>query len=397
MELLGIRFVAPLCLWLLAVPLVALWLGARGGAVLALVTGTLESWRAAERNRPAQVERKRRVPPALYCLAAALVCAALALARPERVAAAAARRFTLVVDRSPSLYLVEGGRTRIERALEPVREWIARERIGKDELVWIGAQGLEDALRAPATLQPEIDWPRYDRADALWLGDRFDPQPKLAGFSSSGGGAVPGPIAREGSARLDWDGERVLRVEHAFAAGELGCAIDARLPEPLRELARLWAERRGLAAGGSALFSFTLEQAGAPREVELARDGWSAQARVGSALAPAAGETSWLAAGGPCVLAAPGQVRCSIVALEEPAGDPAAFAVSWGELFDSVLLDPPGVVPLSERTARGAPAWRAPAGSGATGEGSERPLGGWCALLSALLALAAWVLRGIRA
>jgi hypothetical protein len=54
-------------------------------------------------------------------------------------------------------------------------------------------------------------------------------------------------------------------------------------------------------------------------------------------------------------------------------------------------------VPLSERTARGAPAWRAPAG-GDSGPGrAEHPLGGWCALLAALLALGAWVLRGIRA
>jgi hypothetical protein len=396
-ELVGIRFLAPLCLWLLVVPLVALWLGARGGALLALVTGTLESWRAAERNRPAEVERKRRVPPALWCLAAALACAALALARPERVAAAARRQFTLVVDRSPSMYLVEDGRSRIERALEPVRAWIGRERLGKDELAWIGARDAEEALAAPNTAQSEPDWLRYERADALWIGDRFDPPPKLAGFSASGGAAVPGPIGREGTVRLDWDGERVVRVENAIAAGQLGCVIDARLPEPLRELAALWAERRGLAPAGAALFTFTLEDAGAARETELARDGWSAHARVAGALAAQAGESSWLAAGGPCVLAAPGRVRCSIVALDEPAGDPAAFAVSWGELFDSVLLDPPGVVPLSERTARGAAGWRAPAGADAGPGRAERPLGGWCALLAALLALGAWVLRGIRA
>ncbi len=382
-ELSGIRFLAPGCLWLLVVPLAALWLGARGGAVLALVTGTLESWRAAERSRPAEVQRKRRVPPALVCLAAALSCAALALARPERSSGTAARHYTLVVDRSPSLALVEGGRTRRERALEPVEAWIARERLGAGELEWIEAS-------AP-------DWPRYDRADALWISDHFDLLPRSAGFSASGGAAVPGPIAREGAARLDWDGTRVVRVENAFTAQELGCSIDARLPEPLRELARLWAERRGLAPGGSALFVFALEPAGEVREVELARDGWSAHGQVGAPLAPAAGETSWLVAGGPCVVVSPGRVRTSIVALEEPAGDPAAFAVSWAELFDSVLLDPPGVVPLGERTARGAPGWRPPAGSGAGAGAAPRPLAGWCALLASLLALGAWVLRGIRA
>ena len=39
MELLGIRFLAPGFLVLLALPLAALWLGARGGAVLALAAG----------------------------------------------------------------------------------------------------------------------------------------------------------------------------------------------------------------------------------------------------------------------------------------------------------------------------------------------------------------------
>ena len=134
MELLGIRFLAPGFLLLLALAPAALWLGARGGALLALATGTLESWRAAERTRPAQQRRRRRVPLALVSLALALAFGALALARPERAAAAAPRRFTLVVDHSPSMSLVEGGRTRRERALEPVEAWIARERLASDEL-----------------------------------------------------------------------------------------------------------------------------------------------------------------------------------------------------------------------------------------------------------------------
>jgi len=385
-ELLGIRFLAPGFLALLALPLAALWLGARGGAVLALVTGTLESWREAQRHRPAQEQRRRRLPPALLCLAAALVFAALALARPERIAAAAARRFTIVVDRSPSMNLVENGRTRLERALEPLRKWEAAELRAGDELVWIDA--------AP-------DWARYDRSDAIWVSDRFDVLPRYAGYSASGGGAVPGPIAREGTARLDWDGARVVRVEGAFQAQELTCWVDPDLPEALRELAHLWAGQRTLVMNDtpakSDLFSFELVRAGEPRPAELARDGWSAQAQVAAPLTAAAGETTWLAAGGPCVLAAPGRVRCSIVALEEPAGDPAAFAVSWGELFDSVLRDPMGVVRLGERTPRGEPAWRAPPGSTPAGPGEDEPLGAGCALLAALLALGAWVLRGIRA
>jgi hypothetical protein len=409
-ELLGIRFLAPGFLALLALPLAALLLGARGGAVLALVTGTLESWRAAERNRPAQERRRRRVPLALVCLAVALAFAAFALARPARSAGPEARQFTLVVDRSPSMYLEEAGRSRLERALEPVRAWIARELHAGDELLWIDAEHPDgrvasappaDLLTAPRVPLAEPDWPRYDRADALWIGDRFDPIPVQAGFSASGGRAVPGPIGREGTTRLDWDGERVVRVENAFSAGQLACFVDPNLPAPLRELARLWADRRGLALhetrNAADLFALVLVRAGERREVELARDGWSAHARLRAALVPAAGESAWMTVGGPCVLAAPGSVRTSIAELDEPAGDPAAFAVSWGELFDAELLDPPGVVPLGERTARGEPAWRAPAAASTGAGGADEPLTRLCALGAALLALAAWVLRGIRA
>ena len=410
MEFLGLRFLAPGFLGLLVLPLAALWLGARGGAVIALVTGTLESWRAAERNRPAEVKRKRRVPPALVCLAAALACGALALARPVRVGARVPRRFTLVVDRGPAMYLAEAGRTRLERALEPVRGWIAREVRAGDELVWIDAthpQGRlaaappAELLEAPRAVLAAPDWPRYDRADALWIGARFDPPPVNAGFSASGGGAVPGPIARERRARLDWDGVRVVRVEDAFAQSALSVTIDPKLPAPLRELAQLWAEQNGLvsraARGADELCALELECAGAPQPAELAHEGWSAAARVCAPLEPAAGESVWLSSAGACVLRAPGLVRTSIAELAEPSGDPAAFAVSWGRLFDSVLLAPPGIVALNERTARGAPAWRAPASQGFDEQATPQALAGWLALLAALLALGAWVLRGIRA
>jgi hypothetical protein len=409
-QVLGLRFLAPGFLLLLVLPLAALWLGARGGAVRALVTGTLEAWRTAERNRPAQERRKRRVPPALYCLAAALASAALALARPERVVPEPGRRFTLVVDRSPSMYLAEGGRTRLERALAAVRAWSGSALRADDELVWIDAlhpvgriarEAPLDLLERPRAALPEPDWNRYERPGALWISDRFDALPLQAGFAASGGASVPGAIGREGSARLDWDGERVVRVEQAYTPEELAAWIDPGLPEPLRELARLWAESRGLvlreARGPGELFAFALVRAGEPRPAALALDGWSASARVADAPAPAAGESAWLVAGGPCVLRAPGSLRCSIVELDAPQGDPASFAVSWGGLFDSVLLEPSGVVPLGERTARGEPAWRAPADAGQAAGEPPRALAGACALLAALLVLGAWVLRGIRA
>jgi len=194
----------------------------------------------------------------------------------------------------------------------------------------------------------------------------------------------------------------VRRVENAYDASELACFVDPKLPEPLRALAALWAAQQGLevhdAARGGELLTIVLVRAGAERPAELAREGWSARARIVAPLTPALGESSWLTEGGACVLSSKGRVRVSIAELDEPAGDPAAFAVSWGQLFDTALADPPGVVALAERTERGAPDFRAPAGADAGGQPeSPRALGGWFALGAALLALLAWVLRGLRA
>jgi hypothetical protein len=73
-------------------------------------------------------------------------------------------------------------------------------------------------------------------------------------------------------------------------------------------------------------------------------------------------------------------------------GDPAAFAVSWAQLFDAALLPPRGVVALEERQAAGAASERTPERP----EGSRAAQAGFDALLAALaavLALAALVLR----
>jgi hypothetical protein len=47
--------------------------------------------------------------------------------------------------------------------------------------------------------------------------------------------------------------------------------------------------------------------------------------------------------------------------LDEIRGDPAAFAVSWAELFDSAVAPQRGVVALEERALAGEPVSIAPA------------------------------------
>jgi hypothetical protein len=99
--------------------------------------------------------------------------------------------------------------------------------------------------------------------------------------------------------------------------------------------------------------------AGEPDELALARDGWSAVGRAArfddEGDAEPDGEP-WLVAEGRTVIAAePGRIRTVLHALDEPAGDPARFALSFARLFDGTARSAPGVVPLSERTAAGEP------------------------------------------
>lgn len=404
------RFEAPLWLALLALPLLVLWLGARGAAARALFTGTLSQWRALPRRDPRRERRRRRLPIALVLLVLGLCAGVLALARPVEVEAAAPRRWTIVVDRSPGLFLSDSATTRLERALGPVREWIEREVRAEDTLEWLASDLAApiESRRVPAELsappswpQEAPDWARHDRAGALWVSTRFELPPRWAGFSASGGPAQPGPVARQGGARLDWDGTALVRVEDAYAAGQGAVAIDPELPAPLRELAGLWAAQHALAVhergdGGECL---ALVRAAPPartsdvRERELGRDGWSARATLGAALVSEPGEREWLGADGPAVLVRGGRVRTNLAALGEPGGDPAAFAVSWGALLDALRLEPPGCVPLAARVAQGEPGWRAPREPDGVQRSQEQPLAWIAALAAALLVLCAWAWR----
>ena len=58
--------------------------------------------------------------------------------------------------------------------------------------------------------------------------------------------------------------------------------------------------------------------------------------------------------------AGPGIVVSAVSQIEDPDGDPAAFAVSWSRLLDASLLPAPGIVSLGERADAGARGMRRP-------------------------------------
>ena len=412
----GFYWARPDWLAALALPLAVWWLARRPRPPAETATGTLAVWReAAAEALPAAA--RRRAP---WLLLAALCLGALALAGPRTLVSGSPWR--VVVDRSPSMHLpvtAAGGATRLERALALAEAELerrgarARRYLAYDGVEFVTAEG--DGLppawrRAPALPHPEPDWARIDFSRTLWVTDREPATaPRQAGLVLSGGDLVPGPaaVAPDGTL-LDFDGQSLRPSAERAAPRALW--IDAAVPDPVRDLAELWAEERGLAlAPGPDADDVALSLAGPPsgarQRIAAGRDGWELDASAlpgGLPRAAARGRppgsdfelaaTPWLAEPVILVQSAPGRIELAFDESTEPRGDPAAFALSWSALFDACLLPPREVVPVAERLAAGEEHVQLPADE-------ERPAGAspWlealCAGGAALLALAAWWLE----
>lgn len=413
----------PIGLWALLLPLL-LWLLSRLRAEPpALATGTLLFWKRVAASHPQRATgARRRTPPWLWVLACALGLGALALAGPRLLPPEPPRTWTVVVDHSPSTSLPAdpAGDTRLDLALESALDWLGPRLRAGDRVRWVSSAraGLELPggrrperrwLLHPRWFAPPPRWALFDEPGTLWVTDAVPSEPpRLAGLFTSGGELVPGPVSASGTTRWDWDGEELVEVPGALAPRALVLVPDERaVPEPVRVLAEVWARERGLVAGPAAdLAGSDLALAlQAEPEVErvaldVGRDGW--RARVEGTLpgvAPLdtkAPQESWLAAehgAGPLVLvhASPGLVRLALRSMEEPTGDPAAFAYSWSRLFERWLLPAEGVVPLAERLAAGEPVERGTEPP-ATAAGAAAPapfhgdeLDAWLAAAAALL------------
>ena len=440
-------FARPWGLLALVLPLsvlLASWVGRRPRE---LSTGTLELWRdLGPEAEAAGVRRAWRLPFSRLLLLAALVSGALALAGPRFAGAPAGNTWRIIVDRSPSMYLpweaagqaIRGtggdpkGRTRLAAALEMLHELPGA---GEATFIWedpgqvfggtpVGPEPSGPDLPRGWELDPAkwgvpraaVDWAGRDEAGVIWLTDH---EPELggggrrrAGLVASGGAAVPGWVAWERELRFAWDGSGKLVRETCTDAPPL-VLFQNDVPGPLRRFIEVWAADRGLRISGEAEAGPRLRVVG-PRWVDEVpvtvgvggAGGWSLSgtATRGGAPpfplglqppgAPTVLETRLASSldGAPWVLVsgAPGHLELAWRSLEEPGGDPAAFAVWWGSLLDELLLDPPGVLPLAERLAAGEPRAEGPDRAG--GPAPNRfPVSGDLPLAGLALALAcAW-------
>lgn len=349
-ELLALEWTRPLGLLALSLPIAVLLASRLFERPVEIATGTLDLWKRVRAVRSTDSTRSRlRIPLAVWLLAAGLALGALALAGPK-LSPRASRELRVLVDRSPSMELPLGAGTRRDRAVEMARHWID-ENVPEAPVEWIDR-------RRPFG-------PEDDRADTLWVTDVAPhPPPERAGFVASGGDAAPGPIAVDGETRYDWDGERIVEVPNG--APKRRVVVSGDLPRPIADVLAAWAGARGaeVDAGNEEHSSLVVHayhpdpHNGPARHVDAGRDGWRAK---GSVLGPAQSSfagiplETWLAddGGNAVVTFDKGQVDCPWIRMEDPSGDPAAFAVSWAKLFDDAVLAPPGVVELGERRAAG--------------------------------------------
>jgi hypothetical protein len=356
-----------------------------------VATGTLDIWERLRAARPPNPGRaRRRIPLAVWILALGLSLGAVALAGPRMRAPETTRSFRFLVDVSPSMNLPLAKASRRERALAMALAWLGREQPGA-RVEW---------MERPQPFGAEDDEP-----DAVWVTDRAPiPPPRRAGFFASGGPAVPGPIAVDGSTRFDWDGARIVEV--AGGAPKRRVEVHGALPPPIARFLDAWAGARGavVAAVGDDRPALVFHGAppsssGTPATFEAGRDGWTATGAALGSAPSSDGEgplATWLAdaSGRALVSTGAGRVHCPWTSMDEPRGDPAAFAVSWAQLLDNSVLPPAGVIELGERLAAGEEASAAPSTaepSGSSG-GAAPPIDAWLAAAALLCTLGALAL-----
>ncbi|MCY2961848.1 MAG: hypothetical protein NTY35_16955 [Planctomycetota bacterium] len=399
---LALAWERPSALALLLVPLALLLFVLRTRESRVVATSDLEPWRGAEvRGSGARPRPPRRVGPALALALLALASGALAIAGP--VASAAPLQWTCVLDTSPSMELVSGGKSRRQRAVDAAEDLARRQGA---VLRWI-APALDAAMHATAAeargaiaRTPATSFAAWDLPGALWVTDAApaDP-PRFAGFVASGGAAVPGPVAVEGRDRIDWDGAGLVRVPGGAPVRRVQLdGLDLGSAVPLARVIRAWAGARSIEIGGggsgagSIALRVSVSRPTEKRELEAGRDGWTAAGRRLGAVrldrAQDAGLEAWLSSDGD-VLVAGGPGRIEIAWVPGDPSDPAAFAVSWASFLDACALPPAGVVPLDERVAAGDPAEAVPSALGGSDSGSAAWILAALATLLLLLALLA--------
>lgn len=447
----SLEWARPAGLWALALPLVVILASLVGRRPRQVFTGTLVLWRSVGDDvKHGGTRRERRFPPARWLLVLALTAGALALAGPRGRLTPAGETWRVLVDRSPSMYLpadgagrVAGGHdgedaagpTRLEKALADL---FALRGDAQVAFIWeeLGVSWPGERLDAdetaddlprtwawvPAAARPEPDWAGRDEPGALWLTDRVPDVPRHhAGLVASGGVTSPGWVAWERQKRFRWNaglpggGEGALEEETSPDRPPV-VLFQGHVVSPLRRFIEIWAEERGLRTSGESEAGPLLRVVGPywtdEVPVTVGADGWtlSGTATRGGAPpfplglqppgAPSVLETRLAVTldGDPWALvtAAPGHLELAWRSLEEPRGDPAAFAVWWGSLLDELLLDPPGVVSLRERQAAGEALAERPRPAGSHPGTDPLPASEAPLTAAALILALAWVVFGTR-
>ncbi len=386
----GIGFDSPRILFALALPILLLLFAKLRSSPEQRATGSLALWRRL--NLPeSQAARTSRpgVPLPLWLLTGALVAAILAIAGPRRPTDDAGRLWRVIMDRSPGMHLellpqAEGqGRSRLEAGLDAalahlVESWGEGDRVrftspGREPVERSEPTGPPEAwLAADAWAAPRPDFEAHDTRGTLVVTDRAVAL-EAASLFASGGALVPGPIGRRAGQLVEWlGGEELQSVEAAprlvlvmGAVGETGEDLGV-----VFELVRTWCRARGFELAvaerdGSEEPAITIHfaQSSGAEEARVGRDGWSLTVRPGELLPAQLAEgsplTAWLQLGQTELVAySPGHLFINWSPVPDapentPRGDPAAFAVSWSELLDRVVLPEPGAVSLADRQAAG--------------------------------------------
>ncbi|MDZ4774466.1 MAG: hypothetical protein SGI72_15165 [Planctomycetota bacterium] len=405
----SLEFARPSLLALSLVVLIVLWFARRAAAhPLIDATGTLEIWKRATSEKPRSAP-KPRIPPAVWWLAAALVSGVVALAGPRTKQTSSSNSLLVVVDRSPSMYLSDGTKTRLAHALSIARTKITA--LAFDEVTWIAPPYADDEAHASNTFRDEwLEAPRfdvaepdpatYDRANVLFVTDHsLQNRLKKAGFCASGGPAVSGPIGVDGDHILVFDG---VSLKAGALVPQRTVHIAAGVAERIVRITEAWASARGFQfepgfviapVPDSAALTVYGSSGPSAHEVDVQRDGWNARATAVGPLPTRDSHGSivnWLTStSGECVVAsAPGRVHIALRTIDEPRGDPAAWPVSWSRLFDESVSLPRGCVSIAERSSAGDPAVRDP-GRPLT-DGPES-IGPWTALAAACATVCALV------
>lgn len=406
-----IAWARPAALWLLLLPLGLLLFLRQKRAPETRATGTLDLWLEVARDQARQARgRARRIPPRAWWLLLALCVGSLAVAGPDFRQPPREVLWCFEVDRSPSMYLpvaVDGDRSRYDAALNATLEWLDDHEVEASQLRWRAAgSAIERGAEPPSSWAAPPGTPASELTDfgATSEGDGTvwnritdaapTPEPSHWGYFASGGAAIPGPIGDLDGRDLVWDGEALVpgavREPRTMHVGE-------GVPRECREIAEIWASERGvLLAGDSASADLTLRFAGTGggEARNALGQGWSAEVvahewRAGDSTKAGA----WLADEEVVLVRQrPGLVELAFSEITALGGDPAAFALAWGELFDACM--PPGRdgLSLAERQAAGARAQRdpLPSASAATKAAGRTPPAAWLALIATVLAVAAF-------